>query len=513
MITIHDVLSRPVFRTAVLAGGQDGLDRPVHWVHVGEIPNLGQFLKGYELVLTTGVGLTSLRARQRFMHGLIAAGASGLVIELGQYLPEVPADLIELANVEHFPVIAFHDPVRFLELSQDINALVISQHHRILDDLEALSQGIRQAMLNTEGATRLVQLLFESIACPVLYRPRDPGDAAIVFGEWLEQPSPPSDVALHPVQESTPHHRIRQSVMVFGEPIGDVFVANPGDPIDERVYLALDSTVAALAQDFIRVESLDRLRRREEGALLEHLLFEESPEPYLCQRFRGRYRLTPGHAYRVLVVVATTPLAPQLVRQLFPPNTVCAEYHQADQTIFVVIGLARAIAGLPHLFSPARTAGDQPESLVGISSHYDDPADMHQALSEANDAAAIARYCGRGQVSYDNMGVWRWILFTPHHHLQRLLIDPELGPLLQRRDSARLLDTLTALFDHLESKQAASHMLGIHRQTLYARIKVLEDTLGPDFLEPPRRTALEAALMAHKYLTGLPNSALPSEEH
>ncbi|PSR20827.1 MAG: PucR family transcriptional regulator [Sulfobacillus acidophilus] len=503
MITVRDVLSRPVFRTAVIAGGLDGLDRPVHWVHVGEIPNLGQYLKGYELVLTTGVGLTSLTARYRFIRGLITAGASGLVIELGQYLPQVPPDLIDLANVEHFPIIAFHNPVRFLELSQDINALLISQHHRILDDLEALSQGIRQAMLNTEGAVRLVQLLFESIARPVLYRPRDPADTPIVFGEWVEQPALPSDVALHPVQESTPHHRIRQSVMVFGEPIGDVFVANPGNPIDERVYLALDSTVAALAQDFIRVESLDRLRRREEGALLEHLLFEENPEPYLCQRFRGRYRLTPGYAYRVLAIATTTPLAPQMVRQLLPANMICAVYNQTDQTIFVVIGSAHAIEELPHLLpSPGMTPGEQP--LLGISSQYNDPADMHQALSEANDAAAIARYCGRGQVSYDKMGIWRWILFTPHHHLQRLLIEPELGPLLQRRDRARLLETLDALLTHLDSKQAASHMLGIHRQTLYARIRVLEETLGPDFMAPARRTAIEAALMAHRYLTGTP---------
>ena len=40
-----------------LVAGEDGLDRPVRWVHVAEVPDIATLLRGGELVLTTGIGL------------------------------------------------------------------------------------------------------------------------------------------------------------------------------------------------------------------------------------------------------------------------------------------------------------------------------------------------------------------------------------------------------------------------------------------------------------------------
>lgn len=499
MITVQTVLNRPLFHTAFLAAGVDGTERRIHWVHVGEIPNLGQFLQGHELVLATGMGLTNAPSRMRFLHGLIEANAAGLVLELGEYLPEVPHDMIALANRNQFPIIAFPHPVRFLDLSQDINSLVISQHHRIMDDLETLSLKIRQALLNTEGTATILQLLFDSIHRPILFRPRDPLDPPIIFGDWPIIPGPFDDVALHPVLKSPPYPAIRQTILVFEKPIGDLLAADPGDPIDERVYLALDRTAAAIAQDFIRTESLDRVRRREEAALLEHLLFEEFPEASQIQRFRSRYHLNPGQAFRVLVVEhASSPITESLRRQLSTTAT-CVELDQSDRTILVAIGSSKTMATLPRTLG-ITWAHQNTSPPLGFSALHHDPADLHQAFSEANDAAAIACCPGKNPISYEEMGIFRWILATPRTQLERLLISPELGPLLDKVDAPRLLQTLEALLVHIDSKQAASQMLGIHRQTLYARIRTLSRLLGEDFLSPERRLALEAALVAQQYL-------------
>lgn len=498
MITIQDVLNRPAFSQAFVAAGCGGLTRPVHWVHVGEIPNIGDFLQGHELVLSTGVGLKTHDARSRFIHGLVGADAAGLVLELGQYLGEVPPDMVELADEAGFPIIAFRHPVRFLDLSQEIDSLVISRHHQMLEDLQTLSLRIRRALVNTDGSTRLVQLLHESLDRPVYYRLRDPVVPPINFGDWPKPPAPAADAAISPVTEK---QHVRQTVMVFGDPIGDVFVAGSAEPVDERLYLALDSTVAALAQDFIRVESLDRSHRREEAALLEHLLFEETPEPYLCQRFRGRYRLTPGSAYRVLILEPPLPASVNQVRTNLRASLITAELSRSDRIIMVVVGPKPRVQGLLEALNriplPSRAG-----FCAGLSGLYDDPADMHDALSEANDALTVGRLINTPLASYDAMGIWRWIISTPHRHLTRLLIEPEIGRLLERPDAVRLLETLEALLTHIESKQAASEALGIHRQTLYARMKVLSSILGDDFLSSPRRVAVETAVIAHRYLYG-----------
>ncbi len=499
MVTIETVLNRPLFHTAFIAAGAEYTDRPIHWVHVGEIPNLGQFLQGHELVLATGMGLRESVSRIRFLEGLIHANAAGLVLELGQYLPEVPADLIALANRHQFPIIAFPYPVRFLDLSQDINSLVISQHHRIMDDLETLSLKIRQALLNTDGPAKLVELLGDSMGQPVLFLPRVPGELALKWGSWPPNPGPFSDVALHPVLTATPHPFIRQTILVFDKPVGDLLVAHPGTPIDERVYLALDRTAAAIAQDFIRTESLDRVRRREEAAILEHLLFEESPDTSQIQRFRSQYHVHPGRTFRVLVIDHPTPAATSVLRRWLSVGATCVELDQKERTILVAVGPAKIIGTLPHAIGTSWVSQHRATPL-GLSALHHDPANLHQAFSEANDAAAIACCLGQNPASYEEMGIFRWILSTPRQQLERLLIAPELGPLLDQADTPRLLETLEALLAHLDSKQAASQRLGIHRQTLYARIRTLSQFLGEDFLSPSRRLALEAALAARHYL-------------
>lgn len=499
MITVQTVLNRPLFRTALVAAGADHTDRPIHWVHVGEIPNLGQFLQGHELVLATGMGLTEAASRLRFLEGLIKADAAGLVLELGTYLSEVPADLIALANRHQFPVIAFPHPVRFLDLSQDINSLVISEHHRIMDDLETLSLKIRQALLNTDGPAKLVQLLSDSIDRPVLFLPRGAVESPLVSGNWPSIPGPFADVALHPVLTASLQPAIRQTILVFDKPVGDLLVTHSGTPVDERVYLALDRTAAAMAQDFIRTESLDRVRRREEAAILEHLLFEEFPDASQVQRFRSQYHLHPGRTFRVLVVDHPTPSAASVLRRLLPQATTCVELDQSDRSILVAVGPTKLIGTLPKTIGiPWVQQRNSPP--LGISLLHHDPANVHQAFSEANDAAAIACCLGKNPASYEEMGIFRWILSTPRQQLERLLIAPELGPLLNQTDTPRLLETLEALLTHLDSKQAASQRLGIHRQTLYARIRTLSSLLGEDFLSPGRRLALEAALAARHYL-------------
>ena len=498
MITVQNVLTRPLFQNAYLAAGLDGTDRRIHWVHVGEVPNLGDFLQGHELVLATGVGLTSRELRTRFLMGLIEANASGLVIELGGYLHQIPSDMIALANQYRFPIVVFPQAVRFLDLSQDINGLVISQHHRMMDDLETLSLKIRQALLNTEGAAKIVQLLYESILRPTIFRSHDDLDPPIVFGPWPTIPGPFEDIALHPIVLGPPHPAIRQTVLVFEKPIGDLLIAEPGNPIDERIYLAVDRTTAALAQDFIRTESLDRTRRREEAALLEHLLFEAVPAPYQIQRFRSRFNLNLGQSYRVIVFHQNSPALLSRIRRQLTPILTLVELDQTDRVILVVIGGSKYIASLPNTLT-LLLVRHKITASAGISTTYSDPANLHEAFSEASDAAATSRCQHKSPVCYNTMGIFRWILATSHHDLERLVIGPELGSLLQREDAARLLSTLEALLFHIDSKQAASAALGIHRQTLYARMRTLAHILGDDFLEPERRLALQAALAAWHY--------------
>ncbi len=65
--TLREVLRRPAFQGAELLAGRAGLDAPVRWVHVGEIPDIARYLRGQELILSTGVGLRQPHDRRRYL--------------------------------------------------------------------------------------------------------------------------------------------------------------------------------------------------------------------------------------------------------------------------------------------------------------------------------------------------------------------------------------------------------------------------------------------------------------
>ncbi len=502
MIRVADVLKRPLFQGARVAAGHQGLDRTVRWVHIGEIPHLAQFLRGGELILATGVGLSTPDARSTFIQGLIACKAAGLVVELGEYLPEIPHDMAQMADQHHFPIIALDHAVRFLDLSHDINADIISAHHQVLEELESLSLAIRQALLNTRGPDSLVDALYRVARQPVWYRSRRGDHEDVVYGDWEEPPSRPSAVRLSPALER--HHSVawaRQTVMVFDAPVGDLYVLVSGSELDERLYLAMDRVSAALAQEVIRVDTLDRTRHREVEVLLDALLFQDPTPPGAVTRFNTRYGL-PG-SKRLRTAVFDVEAEAWLVRQ--------AARLGADQHLLYLNTSDRLVSVLiaPPSQHPALLNTLAGSLLPGLPGHAgwsrprEDGSGIKDALSEAHDAWVVAHLPNQPTWrDYQEIGLYRWILSTPKEDLQRLVIEPELGPLLRLPEPQRrpLLDTLDAITGRPESKSVAALALGIHRQTLYARIKRLDDLLGPDWRSANRHSAIQAALLARHFV-------------
>lgn len=83
------------YHMALLAG-ERGLYRLVDWVHVVEEIDYIEFLKGRELVVTTGIKEPDEAQLLEFTKRVWKADASGLVINVGKYIPAVPESVLKL---------------------------------------------------------------------------------------------------------------------------------------------------------------------------------------------------------------------------------------------------------------------------------------------------------------------------------------------------------------------------------------------------------------------------------
>lgn len=104
--TLADVLALPVLAAGQpqVVTGLAELDRPVRWVHITELTDPASFLKGGELVLTTGMPLPEDAAGvRRYVDELTEVGAAALVIELVRRFHRPPDALVQACRARGLP--------------------------------------------------------------------------------------------------------------------------------------------------------------------------------------------------------------------------------------------------------------------------------------------------------------------------------------------------------------------------------------------------------------------------
>src|SRR3954452_22370751 len=123
MLSLADVLDLAVVRRALpdVVVGAAALDRAIRWAHVIEMPEPDDLLKGGELVLTTGLGAGGDSTHQaRWTASLIDQGVAGLAVELGAGWSDAPPAVVAGCARAGVPVVAFHRPVRFIEITEAV---------------------------------------------------------------------------------------------------------------------------------------------------------------------------------------------------------------------------------------------------------------------------------------------------------------------------------------------------------------------------------------------------------
>ncbi|MDO9354621.1 MAG: PucR family transcriptional regulator ligand-binding domain-containing protein, partial [Solirubrobacteraceae bacterium] len=171
-VTVSEVLELPALRRGLpeVVAGKAALERHVRWVHVLDVADPSDLLRGGELVLSTGFGAgKDPKGQQRFVEALAKEGASGLVIELGWTFDRaLPRTLIEAADACQLPVIALHRQLRFVEVTEAIHGVLLDRQLSLLRRADELQDRFIEIVLGGEGATSVLADLSRLIGNPVV---------------------------------------------------------------------------------------------------------------------------------------------------------------------------------------------------------------------------------------------------------------------------------------------------------------------------------------------------------
>ncbi|MCG5434793.1 PucR family transcriptional regulator [Micromonospora foliorum] len=170
--TVREVLALDPVRHGAprVVAGDEGLDRPVRWVHVAEVPDIATLLGGGELVLTTGIGLPGDDAGLRaFIGDLADVGVSGLVVELGRrYVSGVPRVMAAAAERRGLPLVELRRATPFVRITEAVHALIVDAQLTELRATEEIHQRFNDLSVEGANAAEVIRQAAELSGCPVV---------------------------------------------------------------------------------------------------------------------------------------------------------------------------------------------------------------------------------------------------------------------------------------------------------------------------------------------------------
>jgi purine catabolism regulator len=530
-MTVRAVLELPIVVRGVpeVVGGHEHLDREVRWVHAAEVPNIPSLLKGGELLLTSGIGISAKRSEQRALAaGLAERGVAALVIGLGSALSEIPAALAEECDRQGLPLIAMHRVVPFVEVTEAVHAELLDTELTLMRHGETLHRRFAAIMLRGGGIPQILDVLAETISNPVVLARAD-GEIAAIAANGL-----PNDDVVAAWEMHRRELPSRSQVVTVPVSIGDVHAWGALTAISLRSRL--DAFAVVAVERAVTLVGLALLRPDE--ASLHYV----EPSGLVDAVARGALEES-GAAARAKALAFTNPvLLPivvgarngtrasedrkrawavawrELQREfsdrrmsllLRPPG--------ADGQALLVAGLegdedrpqvAERIAAMVRLAVERKLGPGGCVICVGPAAHtWSRLGDHLRATAEAVESAHHARPRPWHDIAAPDLDRLLWTLRDVE--AIRDFVESRLAPIIDydRRRHTELLGTLEALCAYGGRKAETARALHLERPSLYYRIARLEELLGEDLTGEDTLLGLHFAVRMRRHLAAQPPSA------
>lgn len=124
-LTIQDMLitSENQYQMKMIAGAK-GWSNSISWVLMVEDTAILNNFSGKELAVTTCLGFTSTEKLINLAKGLVEKHAAGMIINIGEYVLEIPKELISYCDENDFPLIEVPWEVYIGDMIKDISVRI-----------------------------------------------------------------------------------------------------------------------------------------------------------------------------------------------------------------------------------------------------------------------------------------------------------------------------------------------------------------------------------------------------
>jgi purine catabolism regulator len=487
-----------------------------------ELTDPASFLKGGELVLTTGMPLPEEPAGvRRYVNELADIGAAALVIELVRRYHRPPDALVQACEARGLPLVTLAKDVNFLEVTQVVHALILGNQaeemrrtQRIHEAFTALTlrgavpEEVVRAAAEMSGHTVVLEnLAHQALICAPS---ADTVEAALSDWERRSRATPPAGHAA----VSGPDGWLVTSAEYQGESWGRlVMLPAPSGRPTPSAFGPTAVTVlerAAMALTIARVIQPVPWERTAHRNLLRDLVGQRHHSPADAEARVVALGL-PAKDCGFVAVLADLPQETDaatfealLCEELRKQGTQALVGALGPTRLGILLSLRPGQPCPPVVEHLSRTVIElAPGATVSAGSEATDLFDVARSFREATRVTEATEPGwplppGRSYHKPSDIGLRRLLFALREDTRIQDFTERRLSRLLDHdaRHGTDLLTTLRHYLDAAGNKTLAARSGGLSRETVYQRLRSIERILDCDLESGEHRTELHVALTA-----------------
>ncbi len=545
-ITVKEALQLDILQGAKVIAGAKGLNRVISSVNVMEVPDIFDWVKKGDFILTTAYSIRNdPEAQIRLIPEFHKRELAGLGIKTKRYIESVPDKMIEIANKLNFPIIEIPLDVSFTDIINPILTHIVNKQTALLLKIDDVHKKLMNVLLEGGGLQEVARTLYKLVGNPlviedIIFGNRyAAGDRDFLervylktteerigsekwYGEYEDK------VDIKDVVDTLEGREIKRKIItiVTGKRVyGYIFIWEVNKPLTPMDLRIIENTFAITALEITKQSSVFEVERKYKNEFLEDLLSGDSHMCKIALERAAFFGLDLEKDYVAMV------LKIEDIEKYFQKtinNTHYLQYYK--NSIIRIIEKVLKEKGSKSLIG---SKSDQITLLISVDKRMDFLKVKHQTLElakkiyyrvneEARDskikiaigryfpgheniwksyntalkALTLGNYLDEKIIHFEDLGVYRLLCNENIRPELETFFQENLQPLLEydRSKNGELIKTLEMYFNTNGNLKKVSELMYTHYNTILYRIQKIQELTKANLNNPHDRLNLQVAL-------------------
>ncbi|KHF39463.1 PucR family transcriptional regulator [Halalkalibacter okhensis] len=523
--TLNKLLKVGGLRHCKVVSGHSGLSRTISYVTVMEVPDIINWLKGNELLLSSLYPIKdNLNAQAELIDRLHEVGTGALAIKANRFIGSVPEIMIKKSEQYGLPIIVIPEEVSYLDILTPAMNTIFNEKVILQEDLDQASSLLSEITLSENGISQFLETLSTLIKNKVFLESLVPYIEVPIKKSLFEPLTNQQIIELELVGRAVRMPRVIEGELVEScivSPIlleGKLFGCITSFGFNEYIEIELailEKASKLLSLDFLRKKVRYEIEQQYRNDFFRDLFFNQFVNKQDLVEKGKIYGFKENDEYVCISVSG------QSIKngELFTENMLRIESGLERIDNEVIIGSVRHSL---YILFPVKTRSKQElmqvikeiskeiklilrvDVYLGIGRTYQGVDGLRKSFREAEQAVTFGPVFWKDQLIFyfNQIGLYGLIALVEGREELMQFFNETIGELVSNEKPGELdlIETIEQYFKCNESLTATANHLFIHVNTLKYRLQKIKLITGLSLQNTEEKIMLNMGLKIHHFL-------------